>query len=89
VKHADHHTFRDKSDNANVYVRNYVTAKERASLKKQYHENCFLKKTVYDQNEAGTRKHYLRPKQHLKEDRQRMHHQPLNVSERVQDQINR
>ena len=58
--HPDHLTWRDKSDNANIYVRNYLSSKDRADLAKFNHENELLKKTEYRQDEAGSRKPFMR-----------------------------
>ena len=58
--HPDHLTWRDKSDNANIYVRNYLSSKDRADLAKFNHENEQLKKTEYKQDEVGSRKPFMR-----------------------------
>lgn len=43
----DHHTWREKSENANIYVRNHLSSKDRADLAEYRHENEILKKTQY------------------------------------------
>lgn len=60
--HPDNHSWRDKSENANIYVRNHLSSKDRADLAEYRHENDILKKTQYKQDELGTRKYYLRAK---------------------------
>jgi hypothetical protein len=60
--HAEHHSWRDKSENANIYVRRYLRSKDRADLAKRAHERELLKKPLYRQDEPGTRKYFLRPR---------------------------
>lgn len=74
LAHPANHTWREKSENANIYVRNHLSSKDRADLAEYRHESEILKKSKYRQDEPGSRRYFLRSKQPLIEKRQRMHY---------------
>ena len=71
IKHPSLFSFRDKSDNANIYVRSYMTSSDRASLGQFQNEQNLLRKTLYKKDDP-IRKYFLRPNQQTKEQRTRL-----------------
>ena len=48
ITELNENSFREKSDRANIYVRNFMTSSERSVLKQNEFDQSFLKKGKYD-----------------------------------------
>ena len=59
--HVKTHAFRDKSDNANIYVRKYMSSMDRSILSEFKHKEANLPIKLYNPKDPN-RKHFLRPK---------------------------
>ena len=60
-EHVKTHSFREKSDNANIYVRNYMTSLDRSILGEVQHKGAHLQVKLYNSKDPN-KKYFLRPK---------------------------
>ena len=59
--HPDHYSFRQKSEKANIYVRNHLSSVDRANFAEFKHKTSYLPQTLYKKDDP-IRKYFLRPK---------------------------
>ena len=76
------HSFRDKSEHANIYVRNHLSSIDRSLLSESQFKNAHLELKQFDPKDPN-KKYFLRPKMNLLEERNRMRYQPVSTSSRV------
>jgi len=87
MRHASQHSWRDKSDKANIYVRKYLPSSDRASLSKFMNEQALMTQTEYAEKDPN-RRHHLRPKDQILDKRATQRFTAHNELERIQEAIN-
>ena len=87
MAHANNATFRNKSENANIYIRNHLSSADRAALAEFKFNQTHLPKALFKQNDP-IRKHFLRPKVPTNDNHAVLRHKPLHEGQRIQEGIN-
>lgn len=86
MTHPTQLSWREKSDNANIYVRKYLPSSDRASLSKFMNESALMTQTDYKDKDPN-RTHMLRPDQKTKDNKNAPRYTARHELERIQDSI--
>ena len=84
--HNSLYQFRDKSPNANIYVRNYLTSVDKSIQGEYINKQAILEKMNFVD---ASKRPELRSGDQLKEKRNRLRYQAINATQRVQESINK
>jgi hypothetical protein len=84
--HPSHVSFRQKSEFANIYVRNHLSSSDRADLAEFQYKNGHLPKHLYKKDDP-IRKYYLRPKMPTSDTQAVMRYQAQTQNQRIQEAI--